>query len=291
MSSTGKILITGATGGYGNALIQNLLANKADVRAIVHHESKSQGLRDAGVEVFIDFLKPETLDAAFDGADKVFLYTPVSPDAAKMASNCIAAAKRAGKPHIVRMSEKSPEPVNTLRVGVMHAQVNAELEGSGLPFTSLRPTFYMQNIMAAAQTVASDGMIYMPFKDAKLGMVDIRDVVEAGAKALTTQGHTGQTYVLTGPAAISFYDVASGLSKALGKEVKYVNVPIEAALQSMIGMGMPKWLAEVYCEYFANHSAGVSNFTTNDVEKLTGHPARSFETFARDYAQVFGKSG
>ena len=187
------------------------------------------------------------------------------------------------------MSEKSPEPVSALRIGVLHAQVNAELEASGLPYTSLRPTFYMQNTMSAAQTVASDDMIYMPFKDAKLGMVDMRDIVEATAKVLTTQGHAGQTYVLTGPAAISFYDVASSLSKALGKEVKYVNAPPEAAMEAMIGMGMPKWVAEAFCEYFVNHSRGVSDFTTNDVEKLTGHPARSFETFARDYAQVFRK--
>ena len=171
---------------------------------------------------------------------------------------------------------------------MLHAQVNAELEASGLPYTSLRPTFYMQNTLAAAQSVASDGMIYMPFKDAKVGMIDMRDVAETAAKILTTEGHEGQTYVMTGPASISIRDVASGLSKALGKEVKYVNVPMEAAREAMIGMGMSEWLAEDFCEYFENHSTGVSDFTTNEVEKLTGHPPRSYETFARDFAQYFG---
>ena len=85
------------------------------------------------------------------------------------------------------------------------------------------------------------------------------------------------------------HDVASGLSKALGKEVKYVNVPMEAAREAMIGMGMSEWLAEDFCEYFENHSTGVSDFTTNEVEKLTGHPPRSYETFARDFAQYFKK--
>jgi len=288
MSNTEKILVTGATSNYGGAMIQNLIATKADIRALVHHESKAQGLRDAGVEVVVgDYLRPETLDAAFEGVDKVFLHTPLSPDAAKMASNCIAAARRAGKSHIVRLAEKTPEPVSAVRTGVLHAQVNAELEASGLPYTSLRPTFYMQNTMSAAQSVASAGMIYMPFKDAKVGMIDMRDVAETAAKILTTEGHEGQTYVMTGPASISLHDVASGLSKALGKEVKYVNVPMEAALESMIGMGMPQWLAEAFCEYFANHSTGVSDFTTNDVEKLTGHLPRSYETFARDFAQYF----
>ncbi len=290
MSDTGKILVTGATSDNGSAVIQNLIAIEADIRALVHTESKAQGLRDAGVEVVVgDYLRPETLDVAFEGVDKVYLHTPLSPDLAKMASNCIAAARRAGKPHIVRRAEKSPEPLSALRIGVLHAQVNAELEASGLPYTSLRETFYMQNTLLAAQSVASDGMIYMPFKDAKLGMIDMRDVAETAAKILTTEGHEGQTYVLTGPAAISFHDVASGLSKALGKEVKYINVPLEAAREALIGMGISQWLAEAFCEYFENHSSGVSDFTTNDVEKLTGHPPRSYETFARDFAQYFDK--
>jgi len=124
MSNTEKILVTGATSNYGSAMIQNLIAIKADIRALVHHESKAQGLRDAGVEVVVgDYLRPETLDAAFEGVDKVFLHTPLSPDAAKMASNCIAAARRAGKSHIVRLPEKTPEPVSAVRTGVLHAQV------------------------------------------------------------------------------------------------------------------------------------------------------------------------
>ncbi len=288
MSTTGKILVTGATSNYGSAIIQNLTALGADIRALVHAESKAQGLRDAGVEAVVaDYLRPETLDAAFEGVDKVLLHTPLSPDLAKMASNDIAAARRCGKPHIVRISEASPEPVSALRVGVQNAEVNAELEASGLPYTSLRPAFYMQNTMLAAQSVASDGMIYMPFEDAKFVMIDMRDAIEAATKVLTTPGHEGQTYVLTGPALLSFHDVASGLSKALGKDVKYVNVPMEAARESIIGMGISEWVAEAFCEYFENYRKGGSAGVSNDFEKLTGHPPRSFETFARDFAQYF----
>ena len=288
MPDTGKILVTGATSGVGSATIQNLIAREADIRALVHHESKAQGLRDAGVEVVVgDYLKPETLDAALEGVDKVFLVTPHSPDAAKMAFNVIAAAMRAGKPHIVRLSEKAPEPVSAIRSGRLHVEVNAELEACGLPYTSLRPGFYMQNTMLAAQSVASDGMVYMPFEDAKLVMIDMRDAIETAAKVLTTEGHEGQTYVLTGPALLSFHDVASGLSKALGKEVKYVNVPMDAARQAMIGVGMPEWVAEAYCEYFENYVKGGSAGVTNDFEKVAGHPPRSYEAFARDFAQYF----
>ncbi len=291
MSTTGKILVTGATSNYGSAIIQNLKAIGADIRALVHTESKAQGFRDVGVEVVVaDFLRPETLDAALEGVDKVFLYTPLSPDLAKMASNHIAVARRAGKPHIVRVSEKSPEPVSALRVGAQNAKVNAELEASGLPYTSLRPTFYMQNTLLAAQSVASAGMIYMPTEDAKFAMIDLRDAVEAATKVLTTPGHEGQTYALTGPALLSFHDVASALSNALGKDVKYVNVPMDAARESIIGMGISEWTAEAFCEYFENYRKGGSASVSNDFEKLTGHPHRSYETFARDFAQYFGGS-
>ena len=291
MSTTGKILVTGATGNNGSALIQSLMAMGANIRALVHDEAKAKGLRDAGVEVVIaDYLQPETLDAALEGVDKVFLVTPLSPDAAKMASNVIAAAKRAGNPHIVRLAEKAPEPVSALRSGKQHLEVNAELEASGLPYTILRPGFYMQNTMMAAQSVASDGMIYMPFQDAQLVMIDMRDAIEVATKVLTTEGHEGQTYILTGPALYSFHDVASELSKSLGKEVKYVNVPMEAARDSIIGMGMSEWVAEAYCEYFANYATGGSASPTNDFEKVSGHPPRSYETFAHDFAQYFRQS-
>ncbi len=94
----------------------------------------------------------------------------------------------------------------------------------------------MQNVMMAAQTAASDGAVYMPFKDERLGMIDVRDVVEVALKVLTSEGHEGKTYVLTGRASISFDDVADGLSRALGRKVTYVDVPLEAARESIVGM-------------------------------------------------------
>ena len=94
-----------------------------------------------------------------------------------------------------------------------------------MPYAILKPHNFMQNTLMAAQTVASEGVVYMPFKDGKVGMIDVRDIVDVAAKILTEDGHQGQTYTLTGPASISFHDVAAGLSKALGKEVRYVDVP------------------------------------------------------------------
>ena len=285
-----KILVTGATGNVSSGLIPELIAKGASVRALVRDPAKAQGLRDQGVEVVTgDLDKPETLDAAFSGVDKVFLLTPPNPNQVAQARNGIAAAKRAGVSYIVRMSARAfkTAPDSPPRVTRQHAEIDAELEASGLPYTILQPHNFMQNTLMGAQTIASDGVVYMPLKDGKFGIIDVRDIVDVAAKVLTEDGHQGRTYGLTGPASISFHDVAAGLSKALGKEVKYVDVPLEAAREAMVGMGLSEWLADAFNEYNKGLSEGLGDFTTNNVEEITGHPARSFETFARDFAQAF----
>jgi uncharacterized protein YbjT (DUF2867 family) len=146
----------------------------------------------------------------------------------------------------------------------------------------------MQNTMMAAQTIASDGMIYWDMKDGRLGMIDVRDIVDVALAVLTGSGHEGKSYILTGPEAISFHDVADTFSKVLGKDVAYVSVPGEASLESMVGMGFPEWIAEGYVELMEGFSEGFADSVTDSVAVLTGHPARSFEQFARDFAHVFG---
>ena len=289
MANEGKVLVIGATGNIGSGLIPALREAGVEVRALVRDASKAQAFREQGVEVVMgDLNQPETLDAAISGVDRVFLLTSGNPDAVKQASNAIAAAKRAGSPHVVRLSALVPEPADETILGRMHKATDDELKASGLPYTFVQPTFFMQNTMMAAQTVAADGMLYMPFKDGKLGMIDLRDIVDTAAKVLTEDGHQGKTYELTGPASISFYDVAAGLSEALGKEVTYVDVPVEAGKEAMVGMGMSQWDADAYGELFVNFSQNGMNRTTGNVERVTRHPARSYEQFARDFAQVFG---
>ena len=291
MTNSRKILVTGATGNVGSLLIPNLTSLGADVRALVRDESKARGLLDAGVEVVVgDLDKPDTLDTAFRGVDKVFLITPPNPNQVIQTRNGIEAAKRTGSPFLVRLSAGAVKgmPGALPRISGQHAETDGTVKASGLPYTIIRPHNFMQGTMMAAQTVASEGTVYMAVKDGKIGMIDVRDIVDVAVKVLTEDGHQGKTYTLTGPASISFHDVADGLSKALGKEVSYVNVPLEAAREAMLGMGLPEWTADAFGEYMTAFSEGYGDWVTGDVEDVTGHPARSYETFARDFAQVFG---
>jgi uncharacterized protein YbjT (DUF2867 family) len=289
MANAGKVLVIGATGNIGSGLVPALRSAGVDVRAFVRDESKAQPLKDVGAEVVVgDLDQPETIEPAVEGVDKIYLLTWNGPNQAQQAESLLKAGERGGKPHIIRHSAWGSEKSRIIK---HHDQVEKALKSSNLKWTLLKPTFYMQNTMMAAQTIASDGVIYWDMKDGKLAMIDVRDIVDAAAAVLTGSGHEGKSYILTGPEAISFNDVAATLSSVLGKDVKYVNVPGEAAVQSMVGMGLPEWIAKGYAELSEGFSEGFANKATDDVATLTGHPARSFQQFATDFAGVFGGGG
>jgi uncharacterized protein YbjT (DUF2867 family) len=290
MADTGKILITGATGNVGSAVLDILSSTDANLRALVHDEPKAQSLRDRGVEAILgDFLDPESLAPALEGVGTVLLITPIHPEQVRQAANVIEAARDSDNdPRIVRLSVAQASHEAPTKNSRQHAQIEEELISSRLPYTLLRPTTFMQNTLATARAVASEGRIYQPFKDGKLGMIDARDMGKVAAKVLTEEGHEGKTYTLTGPAAISFHDIAEMLSAVLRKKVDYVPISLEKAKEAMLGMGLSEWKAEVLIEYARAHSEGYSNFTTEDVEQLTGHPATSYRAFATDFARAFG---
>jgi uncharacterized protein YbjT (DUF2867 family) len=284
--ASGKVLVTGATGNTGTGLVPALRKAGVDVRVFVRDASKAQPMKDMGVEVMVgDLDRPETIRPAVEGVDKIYLLTWNGPTQAQQAKNVIKEATKAGNPHLVRHSMWGSEKSRIVKQGL---EVEEAVKSSGLKWTLLMPTFYMQNTLMAAQTIASDGAIYWDMKDGKLAMIDVRDIVDSAFAVLTGNGHEGKSYILTGPAAISLNEVAGTLSKVLGRDVKYVPVPGEAALKSMVDMGLPEWIARGYAELSEGFAENFASSVTKNVPTLTGHPARSFEQFARDFAQAFG---
>jgi uncharacterized protein YbjT (DUF2867 family) len=285
MSKKLKVLVTGATGHTGSLLVPALLRDGVDVRIFVRDDKKAEPLKDLGAEVVLgDLDRPETILPAVKNVDKIYLLTWNGETQLQQAKNVIEAAKKSGNPHIVRHSMWGSENSRIIKQGYKIEEI---LKASGLPWTILKPTFYMQNTMMAAQTISSDGVIYWDMKDGKLSMIDVRDIADTAFAVITGEGHEGKEYILTGPEAISFNDLAKIFSDVLDNDIKYINVPGEASLQAMIGMGIPEWIAKGYAELSEGFSDNFANSTTKNVEILTRHPARSFEQFVNDFAQVF----
>src|ERR1700694_1387238 len=180
------VLVTGATGTVSSALL-GALKGKAGIRlrALVHDPGKAEALQKDGVEVVVaDLEERDTLGEAFDGVAILWLLPPASALEPSMGSNAILAAKRAKVKHVVRNSAIKAGHDAPNRNGRMHALVEAELKASGIPWTILRPHYYMQNLLSSANSVASDGTLYMNMAQGRVGTIDGRDVGVFGAKVI-----------------------------------------------------------------------------------------------------------
>ena len=289
MSDADITLVAGATGNTGSGVAASLLSKGRRVRALVRDEARAADLREQGAEVaIVDLDRPETLtEGLLDGVSKVYFVTWNGPSALAQSRNLLETITRSGAaPHVVRLSG-----YGTLQSRIISelAKCEEDLKTSGLPWTILKPTFFMQNVMMAASTVKEQGAVYFDWGSGKAGMIDLRDVVDCAVGALTGEAGAveGETFILTGPAAIGFADVAATLSRVIGRTVDYVPVPHEAATEAIVAMGVPEWIATGFAELSTGFEEGFADLTTKNVQRLSGHEPRDFERFARDFAGVF----
>ena len=287
------VLVTGATGTVSTALLGALRGTPSlRLRALVRDPAKAEGLKKDGVEVAHgDLEEPDTLAEAFDGVDIVWLLTPASALEPSMGSNAVLAAKRAKVKHIVRNSAIKAGHDAPNRNGRLHALVEEAVKASGIPWTIVRPHYYMQNLLSSASSVASDSALYMNMGKGRVGTIDGRDVGVFGAKIIEqTDRHAGKTYTPTGPEVTTMAESAETLSSLLGKRINYVALPPEAAQQAMLGLGLSRWFVGNVVDYGRVYSDGWGDFTTSDFKDITGQEARTFKQFATDFAPAFGGS-
>ncbi len=282
------ILVTGATGRTGRETVKALVSRGAQVRAMVRNPDDGAAIQGGGVEIVVgDLERPESVDAALQGVEKVFLISIEGPRMAEQHGNFAKAAKRAGVVHLVRMSMLPAMPDSPLAIGRWHGEADRQVMESGIPYTILKPAYFMQNTIRSAPTIASDGSIYGALGDGKVGMVDLGDLAAVAAETLTSDGHEGKSYIPTGPEALSMGEVAEKLSTALGQAVKYVNIPPDEDKAGMTAAGMPDWLADAWDKLSLMIAQGGANKVTNVVKEVTGEEPRSFDQFARDHTDAF----
>jgi len=282
------ILVIGATGNIGSEATQQLVSKGADVRVLARDTAKARAVLGPKVEVVQgDLSRPDTVAAAMAGAEKLFLVTPLHLDQIAMKSAAIQAAKKAGVKHIVMSTGIGAAPDAGVEIGRWHGKNQEEVKATGIAYTFLQPTFFMQNMLMFADAIRAQGAFYLPLGDSKVSWVDARDIAEVGVVALTGAGHENKEYPITGGEAINCAGMAQTISGVLGKTVNYVDVPLAAAKEGMTAAGMPEKLADMMNELYALGPAGHLAYVADTVERVTGHPPRSFRQFAMDHAAAF----
>ncbi|HEY4724557.1 MAG TPA: SDR family oxidoreductase, partial [Actinomycetota bacterium] len=216
------ILVIGATGTVGSEVVRQLVATGERPRALVRDPAAArQRLGEEVEHVVGDLDRPETIAAALAGVDRVFLLTTQSSRQPEWERAVIGAAARAGVGQLVKLSVFRADEQSPLQVARQHGQAERVLAQSGLAATILRPVFFMQNLLA----MVHDAAIATAAGDGRVAMVDARDIAAVAVATLTGGGHAGKTYTLTGPEALSFYQVASILSRQTGRPLRHVRVP------------------------------------------------------------------
>jgi uncharacterized protein YbjT (DUF2867 family) len=228
-----------------------------------------------------------SLDAAFKGGSKLFLLGPGTPTQVRDQHNAIEAAKTAGITHVVRSSAFLSDTGSKLSLGRWHGQTDEELRQSGLKWTILQPEAFMQNLLRDVNTIRQRGTIYGTSKDGKIAMIDTRDIARVAARALVDPGHEEKTYLLTGPEAIDYAQVAVTFSRVLGRPVKYVDLPPEQARSGMLGTGLPEWLVDILLGTSSIYAAGRGAPVTDAVEQVGKVKPRTITQFVRDHIRAF----
>jgi uncharacterized protein YbjT (DUF2867 family) len=282
------ILVTGATGPIGSALLPRLVQLGAPVRALAHSDRGRAQIERQGAEaVEGHFDRPETLEAAMRGCDHVFLLSPPSTQQAERELRAIDLAGRAGVEHVVALSAQGASHESPMAFARWHAAIDEHLAASGLGFTILRPAGLMQAHLLPVATVTASGTWYGMTGDGATGYVDAEDVAAVAGHVLTQPGHEGATYELTGPAAISLPQAAAVLSQVLGRQIRYVDLPRDEFRAQLLEAGLPEWAADSLVGLCQTIREGHAATVTNEVELATGRPARSYQAFAEAHKAAF----
>lgn len=283
------IFVSGATGNIGKEVVKQLIEKGIRVRAGVHSEQKAGILKKLGAEVvLIDLNDIKSIQTALEGVGKAFSLIPLVPNLAELGANFIKAAKIAGVKYIVWSSGMGADSPQAITLGKWHRAAEKAVEASGISYTIVRPNSFMQNyVNFAGHTIKNQNAFYFPQGDGKISLIDVRDIAAVISILLTESGHEGKAYNLTGAEAISNHKIADILSEITGRTINYIDVPVEAARQSMKDMGMPEVIVEALLELSAIIKAGYTSEVSPAVEQITGKQPISFRQFAKDYLQFF----
>jgi len=297
-----SILVTGAAGrvgGVGRRVVELLVERHLPVRALVRtDDDRAAALRATGAEVVVgDLTQPTDVARAIEGCRRMFFGMSVS--AAYLEATTIAAAvarERADLEVFVNISQLTVSQMSLTEMtdSPQHRQhwlAEQVLNWSGLPVVHVRPTVFLQHFFFlawAAESIARDGTIRLPFGQGRTSPVDTQDVAESIATMLANpSGHVGKIYELTGPQSLDMNSLAAQYAAALNRPVNYVDVPFEQWREELRARNLPEHVFHHFLVMAGLHATGRYDRLTQDVEKITGHPATSVREFVARHSDLF----
>ena len=283
------ILVTGGTGTVGSQVVRELLARNAEVQVLTRDKSKSDRLPQGVTPVEGNLQDVATVRRLFTGVDKVFLLNAVSPTESSEALNAVTAMRDAGVGHVVYLSVHHADKAAWLPHFGAKVGIEEGLKASGVPYTILRPNNFYQNDYWVKDVILQHGIYAQPIGEAGVSRVDVRDIAEAAAIALTKTGHEGQTYDLVGPEEMTGTKTAAIWSRVLDRPVKYGGDDLDAWEKQSLQY-MPDWMVydfRMMYEHFQKNGLKASPEAIARQTALLGHPPRDFETFASESAAAW----
>ncbi len=272
------IAVLGATGTIGSHVATGLAARDAEARALV----RDPGRKDLPLPaVAADLRDPQSLRAGLEGAEQLFLLTPHGPDQDLLEVRAVDEARAAGVRRIVKISAGAPSlgPNGPSSTAVAHWRSERCIEDSGLGFCFLRCSYLMQNVLAMTPKA---GLLPAPMGDGPIAMVDARDVADCAVALLSDVTVDGQAWHLTGPAALTFKDVAARLG------ARYVNVPPRLASMALRRRGASPFEIDHSLRMAAYFASGADGAPTGAVRTITGRSPRDLDDFLADHTSTKG---
>jgi uncharacterized protein YbjT (DUF2867 family) len=288
-----KILVTGGTGKVGSEVIKQLVKRRASVRALVREQEATAKMPE-GVEVVQgDLLDPVSVRKALDGVDKLYLLNAVAPDELTQGLIAYDLAKKLRLKQIVYHSVFKAEQFKDVPHFASKLAIESALREFDLPFTIIRPNYFYQNDVTLKDVITKADAYPMPLGEAGVSAVDTRDIAEAAAIALTSDGHLGKTYNLNGPEVLSGACVALIWSGLLGKEIRYSGEDLDV-FEDQMRKTAPSWSAfdiRMMFQGYLERGFAAEDGDVETVTKLLGHPPCRYEEFARETVQEWQTIG
>ena len=281
-----KILVSGATGTIGKALIQALKASPVPLVAGVRDPRKAADVLGADVAtVAFDFSDTSSYAAATEGVDCVFvLGPPLNPAAGELIAPFLDFLKQQNILRVVYLSANGADKMGDALP--FHVEMESKLKREGFRYTILQPSFFAQNFKNyEGENITERGIVYAPAGNGKAAFVDVHDIAAVAATVLTEEGHEGKTYVLTGSEALSYQDAADVLSEVLGKSIQYPAPTPEEYSKTLAAAGAPPFVANYMIDVYGLIRKGGAAGISQDIEQVTGRKATPFrQAIEQDFA-------